>query len=471
MKIKYQLLATIVSFAIVLIIISASILYTNERTTQLSNQQDISGNIQSTVGHLSHISNNYFLYQEDYELVYWQTNITAIYGNLTQLTMKDPHQNIIISVIREDAQNAEIAFNHTISYLQSAPRNQSVRVLPEFQTVWGNLTDKTQALSNDSAQLSQLLLNQTDQTHQSNIILIFALLVTFAFFLFLSYLITYRRTLKSISELQSGIAIIGSGNLDYSLKSNKKDEIGEISNSFNQMTINLKNLNSKLKDHEHMAAIGQTAGMVGHDIRNPLQAIAGDLYLIDNDVASLPDDETKKSLQESVNSIQGNLMYIAKIVEDLQDYAKTQKPNFEKIKIDKLIGEVMLLVPVFVIHQVIIDIEKGFPEFVADFSMLKRALTNLVNNAVQAMPDGGRLTIKANFNDAQVFIIVEDTGIGIPEDFKHRLFEPMVTSKSKGQGLGLAVVKRLIEAQDGTISFESQEGKGTKFIIELPLNR
>ncbi len=129
----------------------------------------------------------------------------------------------------------------------------------------------------------------------------------------------------------------------------------------------------------------------------------------------------------------------------------------------------MLLVPVLDIYQVIIDIEKDFPEFVADFSMLKRALTNLVNNAIQAMPNGGLLTITANYNDSHVFITVEDTGVGIPEDFKHRLFEPMVTSKAKGQGLGLAVVKRLIEAEDGTISFESLEGKGTKFIIELPI--
>ena len=230
-----------------------------------------------------------------------------------------------------------------------------------------------------------------------------------------------------------------------------------------------KNMEKQLQDNERMVAIGQTAGMVGHDIRNPLQAIAGDLFLIDNDVASLPEGETKEGLQESVKCIQDNLLYIAKIVEDLQDYAKTLKPNFERVRIDKVIEDVMLLMRnVTSNHHVIIDVEAGFPEIVSDFSMLKRALTNLTQNAIQAMPDGGQLTLRANHKGARVFICIEDTGEGIPEEVKPKLFTPMVTTKSKGQGLGLAVVKRLIEALNGKVSFESVVGQGTKFIIELP---
>ncbi len=228
-------------------------------------------------------------------------------------------------------------------------------------------------------------------------------------------------------------------------------------------------LEKQVQEKERLAAIGATAGMVGHDIRNPLQAIAGDLYLIDNDVASLSEGKIKEGLQESVKSIQGNLFYIAKIVEDLQDYAKPLKPNFERIRAKKVIEEVMLLMTsVTPNHRVVIDVEAGFPEIVTDFSMLKRALTNLTQNALQAMPDGGQLTLRANHKDTRVFISVEDTGEGIPEEVKLKLFTPMVTTKSKGQGLGLAVVKRLVEALNGTVTFESQLGKGTKFTIELP---
>lgn len=94
---------------------------------------------------------------------------------------------------------------------------------------------------------------------------------------------------------------------------------------------------------------------------------------------------------------------------------------------------------------------------------------NLVNNAVQAMPKGGKLTIEAHTTKDKVIISVKDTGVGIPEEVKPNLFTPLFTTKSKGQGLGLAVVKRLVEGLNGKVSFESEEGKETKFIVELPL--
>jgi signal transduction histidine kinase len=102
-------------------------------------------------------------------------------------------------------------------------------------------------------------------------------------------------------------------------------------------------------------------------------------------------------------------------------------------------------------------------------TFIRRSLTNLVNNAIQAMPDGGNLTVSASQCTDKILLTVEDTGVGIPEEVKPKLFSPMTTTKAKGQGLGLAVVKRLIEALNGSVSFESQEGKGTKFIVELPL--
>jgi len=224
----------------------------------------------------------------------------------------------------------------------------------------------------------------------------------------------------------------------------------------------------QLKNAEKLATIGAVAGMVGHDIRNPLQSIAGDLYLIDQDVASLPNSETKKGLQESVNGIQVNLFYIAKIVEDLQDFAKTQKPKLEKIEISTVIEAVLQLISISPKHYVVIDIQPGFPVIVSDVSMLKRVFSNLVNNAIQAMPAEGTLTISAYYDSNRVAFCVSDTGVGIPEDVKDKLFAPMITTKSKGQGFGLAVVKRLVEALNGTITFETQEGQGTKFTFTLP---
>ncbi len=225
----------------------------------------------------------------------------------------------------------------------------------------------------------------------------------------------------------------------------------------------------QLKENERLVTIGQTAGMVGHDIRNPLQAIVGELYLATDEVVSLPDSDTKKNLQESMTCIEENLFYIDKIIADLQDYTKPLKPNKEKVNIEKVIEEALLIVPIPNNLQVSISIEEGFPQFTADFAMLKRALINLIQNAVQAMLSGGSLNINAKYKEKHAYISVEDTGEGISEEIKSKLFTPLFTTKSKGQGFGLSVVKRLVEAQGGKISFESEQGKGTTFTIQLPL--
>jgi signal transduction histidine kinase len=110
----------------------------------------------------------------------------------------------------------------------------------------------------------------------------------------------------------------------------------------------------------------------------------------------------------------------------------------------------------------------GAEKIVADSAFVQRILSNLVNNAVQAMPNGGKLTVHAYCEGKDNVITVEDTGVGIREEAKSKLFTPLFTTKSKGQGFGLAVVKRMTEALGGTVTFESQADKGTKFIVRLP---
>jgi len=104
----------------------------------------------------------------------------------------------------------------------------------------------------------------------------------------------------------------------------------------------------------------------------------------------------------------------------------------------------------------------------SDANFLRRVLTNLVLNATQAMEKGGKLIVAACPSANKVVITVKDSGVGIPEEVKKNLFMPLFTTKSKGQGLGLAVVKRLVEALNGTVKFESEKDNGTQFIIELP---
>jgi PAS domain S-box-containing protein len=222
----------------------------------------------------------------------------------------------------------------------------------------------------------------------------------------------------------------------------------------------------ELKDKERLAAIGETAGMVGHDIRNPLQAIINELFMARQTMNKYPSKDTDEAL-ESINLIQEQADYISKIVSDLQDFARPLKPEYVTVKLADLVTSVFQTINIPEKITVKVDIQ-GFLEIKTDPTFIKRVLTNLTNNAIQSMPNGGTLTLAAYKKVEEIVITVSDTGKGIPEEVKPRIFTPLVTTKARGQGLGLAVVKRLIEALQGNVSFESQQNEGTTFIVNLP---
>ena len=224
----------------------------------------------------------------------------------------------------------------------------------------------------------------------------------------------------------------------------------------------------QLKDSERLAAIGQTAAMIGHDIRNPLQSIVSELYLAKSELQTITEDRVRNNLTESIENIEKDLDYINRIVQDLQDYAKPIKAVVGETDLEKVIDEVVKKSSVPKTIKVYTRVEEDAKRVTADPDLLKRILGNLVTNAVQAMPEGGKLNINSYQDPGDTIITVQDTGAGIPEAVKPKLFTPLFTTKSKGQGLGLAIVKRMTEALNGTVTFESEEGKGTKFIIRLP---
>ena len=684
------------------------------------------------------------------------------------MSSASPDAATLINTVEGDLQRLGIVFNSTVSYVNSIPANESGIVHPLLKTDSTRLGVLNQALAFDSSVLSKSLGDQADQLRQTNSILIFALLGVFGTYFVAVYFIAYRRTFRSITKLQEGTRIIGSGNLDYSIASESKDEIGELSQAFNQMTTSLKTvtaskkdleqaqtslraseqrwattlasigdaviatdlsgrvlfmngvaeeltgwslseasqkpvkevfniineqthqgvedpvskvldkglivglanhtilirknktevaiddsgapikgkdgktsgvvlifrditerktfekesqrllgavqqerdrlsslLNSmndevwfadtekkftlanpaavkefkidfsdestdveslaatsevyrsdgtlrpveeapplralkgevlkneeeivrtpisgklryrqvssapvrdkegnifgsvsvvrditelkllqnrlqkhsedleklveertnQLKNSERLAAIGATAGMVGHDIRNPLQAITSDVYLVKTELASTADTIEKKNALESLDAIEENIFYINKIVSDLQDYARPLKPNFKRTNLKKLCQEVFLKsnIPNNIITSC--EAEKDAIEVMADPDLLRRAVSNLVLNAIQAMPKGGKLSVYACRKEDDLVIEVQDTGEGIPDEAKTKLFTPMFTTKAKGQGFGLAVVKRVAESMNGTVNFESEKGKGTTFIVRLP---
>ncbi|HSQ48540.1 MAG TPA: ATP-binding protein, partial [Candidatus Deferrimicrobiaceae bacterium] len=224
----------------------------------------------------------------------------------------------------------------------------------------------------------------------------------------------------------------------------------------------------KLVDSETLAAIGKTAGMVGHDIRNPLQAIIGDVYLAKTDLSETPEGKAKENIKEGLESIEKNVLYINKIVQDLQDYAKPNMPVAMETDLEALCQEVVFKSGIPENIDASCKIDENVKKIITDSALLRRILSNLVSNSVQAMPNGGQLILSAHDEVGGTVIEVQDTGVGIHEEVKSKLFTPLFTTKAKGQGFGLAVVKRLTESMGGTATYESERGKGTKFIIRFP---
>jgi two-component system, chemotaxis family, CheB/CheR fusion protein len=249
-------------------------------------------------------------------------------------------------------------------------------------------------------------------------------------------------------------------------------ELKKLERSLREHTEHLEDLVKEktvdLQKAERLAGIGETAGMVGHDIRNPLQTITNSVFLATEELKTLPDNTAKTSIKDNLEQIEHQSEYINKIVLDLQDYAKHLCPETRLENIQTIIKDTLAIIKIPENIKVTTRIPLDLPKAKTDQSYLKRTLMNLITNSIQAMPKGGNLTVSAQTNDKKILLSVQDTGNGIPKEHREKIFKPLFTSKSKGQGFGLAVCKRLMEAQESTITFSSQEGKGTTFTITLP---
>ena len=252
---------------------------------------------------------------------------------------------------------------------------------------------------------------------------------------------------------------------DNTAKVKVEKELEEINKNLEKL---VEERTKQLRDSERLAAIGATAGMVGHDIRNPLQAIISDVFLARNDLEKLSSCEAKESVLESLSEIEKNVDYINKIVADLQDYSKVLKPIAKETDLEALFNYVLFKNGIAKNIDANCIVGSQAKTIMSDPDLLKRILTNLVSNAVNAMPNGGKLTLHAFKQGGDILITVQDTGVGISEENKTKMFTPLFTTRAKGQGFGLPVVKRMTEALGGEVTFESQVGKGTTFTVRFP---
>jgi signal transduction histidine kinase len=221
----------------------------------------------------------------------------------------------------------------------------------------------------------------------------------------------------------------------------------------------------RLLESERFSAIGELAAMIGHDLRNPLTAILNAAYYLRLKAGS----DLDPKVGEMLDIIDKDVEYSNKIVSDLLEYSRAIRLDLSKSTPKSILKEALALVNTPANVQ-ILDFTEDKPNMKVDIDKMKRVCVNVIKNAFDAMPEGGKLTIKSKKAGGNVEIVFADTGAGIPKETLARLFMPLFTTKARGMGFGLTICKRIIEAHGGKISAESTLGKGTTFTVSLPVN-
>jgi PAS domain S-box-containing protein len=225
-----------------------------------------------------------------------------------------------------------------------------------------------------------------------------------------------------------------------------------------------KRMEQQLFRSERLAAIGELAGMVGHDLRNPLTGIVGATYYLKTKY----EREFDEKAREMVSIIRKDIEYSNKIINDLLEYSK--EVSLEQIETSPraIVRDAIALVRIPKKIR-LIDLTKDEPRVTVDFDKLKRAFVNMIRNSVDAMSKGGTLTITSTRSDDNVKFTIKDTGVGMTKQVASKLFTPLFTTKAKGMGFGLAICKRNVEAHGGSIAVKSILGKGTTFTVTIPV--
>lgn len=240
----------------------------------------------------------------------------------------------------------------------------------------------------------------------------------------------------------------------------------ELERRVEERTRELKAATNELVKSERLAAIGQMASIISHEIRNPLAVISNATRLIKTLVKP-----TEQKLSKQFTIIEGEIRQANSIISEVLGYARTREMIFSTVEVNSYLRELVLSYPVppHILVQEKLDEESV--RIKVDAEEIKQALRNIIANAVEAMPNGGTLTIGSQVGQRLVCLYVQDTGTGMSEEVRKEVFSPFFTTKARGTGLGLAVVRKAITRHKGKLFIKSELGKGTSFRIYLKIYR
>ncbi len=293
----------------------------------------------------------------------------------------------------------------------------------------------------------------------------------------ISGVVVSRKFTAPLESLSAAVRKIAKGDFEVKVDISSRDEIGQLSDSFNDMANellererSLKSAQLALVQSEKMAAVGTLSAGLAHEVKNPLSAVLGYAQLAKRKL-SQPD-----VIKKHLDIIENETRRCNEIIGNLMQFSRQEKGEFTDVTINEVVEKSVGVVD----HQlglnnvrVNMKLAPDIPEIIGNSNQLQQVLMNLAINAQQAMePDGGTVDIATYFDDDNVYISVSDTGPGISEEVAEKIFEPFFTTKTAGEGtgLGLSVTYGIIRDHKGEIRVEKADSGGARFVIALPLH-
>jgi two-component system nitrogen regulation sensor histidine kinase NtrY len=278
---------------------------------------------------------------------------------------------------------------------------------------------------------------------------------------------------KPLEQFAVAAGEVAAGNLDARVDIRSNDEVGVLAEAFNRMTARLHEQRERLVQTERVAAWRELARRLAHELKNPLFPLQ---LTVENLIRARErsPEMFEEMFQESTSTLLAEIANLKQIVARFSEFSKMPEPQFQKVDVNSLVQATIRLFQPQLQSQTPISCEMTLDPKVrivaADPELIHRAISNLVLNAIDAMPQGGTLTLATRGNEDRVTIQVADSGPGMTREECERLFTPYYTSKQHGTGLGLAIVQSVVSDHGGSISVRSEPGEGTTFVIELPRN-
>ncbi len=286
---------------------------------------------------------------------------------------------------------------------------------------------------------------------------------------------TASRVTRPVEQLAEAAREVAAGNWNTRVSVDSSDELGALAESFNRMTEELLEQRERLVQAERVAAWRELARRLAHELKNPLFPLQ---LTVENLVRARQQspEQFDEVFRESSSTLLAEITNLKTIISRFSEFSRMPQPQFQRIQVNEIVQNVARLLQAqlraaeHAPMESRLELSEALEPIAADAELLHRALFNLALNAMDAMPEGGTLTLRTRRNGDRVVIEIADTGAGLTAEECERVFTPYYTSKAHGTGLGLAIVQSVVSDHGGRISLRSQPGRGTTFMIELPRN-